>query len=81
MLSRPEAAALPARLVHTAAIGPVARLEFAFENAGEIVNVELPRQSWKDLALVPGSIVYLKPTQLRQFDSGRRAPSGATAVQ
>jgi sulfate/thiosulfate transport system ATP-binding protein len=81
VLLRAESAALPARLVHTVTIGPVARLEFALENAGEIVNVELPRQAWNDLALGPGSMAYLKPTHLRQFDAGVPKSGGSTAVQ
>jgi len=68
VLARPDAAALPARLVHSAAIGPVARLEFALEPAGQIVNVELPRAAWSELALGPGAVVYLKPKHLRRFD-------------
>jgi sulfate transport system ATP-binding protein len=68
VLARPDVAALPARLIHSAAIGPLARLEFALDHAGEIINVELPRAAWNELALGPGAVAYLKPTQLRQFD-------------
>ncbi len=54
--------------MHSAAIGPLARLEFALDHAGEIANVELSRAAWNDLALGPSAVVYLKPTQLRRFD-------------
>jgi sulfate transport system ATP-binding protein len=67
VLAQPDPAAHAARLVHSAAIGPVARLEFALEAAGETINVELPRAAWNRLGLVPGTIAYLKPTQVRRF--------------
>jgi hypothetical protein len=63
-------AALVARLVHGAAIGPVARLEFALESpAGHTINVELTRERWRELALHPGDIAYLAPTRTHRFGS------------
>jgi sulfate transport system ATP-binding protein len=59
--------ALPARLVHSAAIGPVARLEFALERDARTVNVELPREAARALALPRGAIAYLRPIRLRHF--------------
>ena len=53
----------PARFVHGTAIGPVARLEFALEPSAQTVNVELPRERYRALALRAGDIAYLTPTR------------------
>jgi sulfate/thiosulfate transport system ATP-binding protein len=64
----PAADSLAARLVHGVAVGPVARLEFLLEASSEhTINVELSREHYRELALHPGDIAYLKPTRLRQF--------------
>ncbi len=47
----PAPAALAARFVHGSAIGPVARLEFALEPSAQTINVELPRERFRELAL------------------------------
>jgi sulfate transport system ATP-binding protein len=63
----PTDQAFPARFVHGSAIGPVARLEFALEPSAHMVNVELPRERFRELALRPGEVAYLTPTRLHQF--------------
>jgi len=63
----PAASALAARFLHGSAIGPVARLEFALEPSAQTVNVELPRERFRELALRPGEIAYLTPNRLHQF--------------
>jgi len=63
----PAASALAARFLHGSAIGPVARLEFALEPSAQTVNVELPRERFRELALRPGEIAYLTPIRLHQF--------------
>jgi sulfate transport system ATP-binding protein len=63
----PADRAMAARLVHGSAIGPVARLEFALEPSAQTVNVELPRERFRELALRPGEVAYLTPTRLHQF--------------
>jgi sulfate/thiosulfate transport system ATP-binding protein len=63
----PSGSALPARFVHGSAIGPVARLEFALEPSTQTINVELPRERFRELSLKPGEIAYLTPTRLHQF--------------
>jgi sulfate transport system ATP-binding protein len=64
--------ALAARLVHGAAVGPVARLEFLLEaSSAHTINVELSRERYRELALQPGDVAYLKPTRLRQFAESR----------
>jgi len=68
VLGRPDAHAWPARLLHTATIGPVARLEFALEHDARTVNVELTREAARDLALPRGAVAYLRPTHLRRYE-------------
>ena len=63
----PTDVALPARLIHSATVGPVSRLEFALAADGRTINVELPRETFRALGLSTGSVAYLRPTHLRQF--------------
>jgi len=63
----PAPDALPARFVHGAAIGPVARLEFALEATAATVNVELAREAYRGLGLRTGEIAYLTPTRRAAF--------------
>ena len=63
----PAPASLAARFVHGSAIGPVARLEFALEPSAQTINVELPRERFRELALREGELAYLTPTRLHQF--------------
>ncbi len=65
----PSQSALAARFVHGSAIGPVARLEFALEPSAQTINVELPRELFRELSLQPGEIAYLTPIRLHQFAS------------
>jgi hypothetical protein len=60
---------LPARFVHGAAIGPVARLEFALEPSAQTVNVDLPRDAYRSLGLRTGDVAYLRPTRRAAFAS------------
>jgi sulfate transport system ATP-binding protein len=63
----PAQASLAARFVHGSAIGPVARLEFALEPSAQTINVELPRERFRELALREGEVAYLTPTRLHRF--------------
>ena len=65
--SLPGPDAWPARLAHSATVGPVTRLEFALAESAAPINVELSRDAFRALALAPGGIAYLKPTRLRHF--------------
>ena len=68
VLAQPAADALPARLVHSATVGPVSRLEFVLESDRQTINVELPRAAFRALQLAPGAVAYLQPTHVRHFD-------------
>ena len=68
VLAQPAADAWPARLVHSATVGPVSRLEFALEADRQTINVELPRAAFRALQIVPGTVAYLQPTRVRHFD-------------
>jgi sulfate transport system ATP-binding protein len=63
----PEPHAWPARLAHSATIGPMTRLEFTLADGEHPVNVEMPREAFRGLALTPGNIAYLRPTRLTRF--------------
>jgi sulfate/thiosulfate transport system ATP-binding protein len=73
VLAQPAANAWPARLVHSATVGPVSRLEFALEQDRHTINVELPRAAFRALRLSPGTIAYLQPTRVRRFDDAATA--------
>jgi len=68
VLAQPGVDALPARLVHSATVGPVSRLEFVLEGGQQTVNVELNRDAFRLLELRTGSVAYLQPTRVRHFD-------------
>jgi sulfate/thiosulfate transport system ATP-binding protein len=67
VLIEQDGTALPARLLHSATVGPISRLEFALSEGAQTINVELPREAFRALRLAPGSLAYLRPTRLRQF--------------
>ena len=67
---QPAPDAWPARLAHSATVGPVTRLEFAVDGRDAPVNVELPRAEFRALSLVPGTIAYLRATNIRHFAGG-----------
>ena len=73
VLAQPAADAWPARLVHSATVGPVSRLEFALEADRQTINVELPRAAFRALQIVPGTVAYLQPTRVRRFDDAATA--------
>jgi sulfate transport system ATP-binding protein len=71
--------AWPARLAHSATIGPIVRLEFAIEGHDAPVNVELPREQFRELAIAASDVAYLRPMRVRRFgaeadESSLRAP-------
>jgi sulfate transport system ATP-binding protein len=58
---------LPARVLHVNAIGSVVRLELAQEGAEQAstIQAEISKERFRELALVAGDRVYLRP---RRFD-------------
>jgi sulfate transport system ATP-binding protein len=67
VLLEPQPDTFPARLVHSATIGRLARLEFALPGDERAINVELPRDTARELALPRGAIAHLRPLHLRRF--------------
>jgi len=63
-----EANALPARLLHSAAVGPMSRLEFVLLAGEQTINVELPRERARSLALAVGEVAYLQALRVRAFE-------------
>jgi sulfate transport system ATP-binding protein len=68
VLGEPAPDALPARLVHSATVGRLARLEFALEHDQRSVNVEISRDAARALSLARGDRSFLRPLQLRRFE-------------
>jgi hypothetical protein len=64
----PAEGALPARLLHSATLGPVSRLEFGLHDGGATINVVLPRDTFRGLHLALGATAYLAPSRFRHFD-------------
>ncbi len=63
----PSPGGIPARFVHGTSIGATARLEFALDANAHLVNVEVPRDTYRDLRLRAGDIAYLTATQRHAF--------------
>jgi len=74
VLTQPDQGAMAARLLHSATVGPVTRLEFMLEANPQPINVELPRETFRMLGLAPGAVAYLKPTRVRHFEQALTSP-------
>ena len=57
----------PARFVHSAPIGPVARLEFALDVGADRSTSSCRATEFRALSLAPGTIAYLRATNVRHF--------------
>jgi sulfate transport system ATP-binding protein len=57
---------IPAQVEHVAPRGPVVRIELRAANG--TVEVDLSRERQRDLKLVAGQNVYIRPTVLREFE-------------
>jgi sulfate transport system ATP-binding protein len=65
-------ATLPARVLHVNAIGPVVRLELAREGDGNehlLIQAEISKERFRELALAAGDRVYLRPRRFDLFPS------------
>ena len=52
---------------HVQAVGPVVRLELLRQDNGELMEAELTKERFGELALASGERVHVKPRQLRVF--------------
>ena len=60
-------AAIQAVISHIRAIGPTVHLELRRGDTGDIIEAELSRERYPDLALMVGEPVSVKPRNLRLF--------------
>jgi sulfate transport system ATP-binding protein len=60
--------ALPATVEHVVPRGATVRVELTASAAAGTVEAELTREQHRDLALVPGEVVYIRPRALRVFE-------------
>ncbi len=60
-------AAFKAAVHYIHAVGPVVRLELLRDDDSEIIEAELPRERFEQLALEEGDQVYLRPRNFRVF--------------
>ena len=63
----PGARSIAARLLYTANVGPVAKLQFARLDDARSIDVELSRDAFEHLALRPQDVAYLSATRVRSF--------------
>jgi sulfate transport system ATP-binding protein len=54
-------------LRHVRRFGPMVRLELDRTDDGQVIEAEIPRAHFDELALVPGERVYVKPRSARLF--------------
>jgi sulfate transport system ATP-binding protein len=61
--------ALPAHVAHILAVGPVVRLELVRDGSdnGELIQVEITRERFRELQLVRGDQVFIKPSRYDLF--------------
>ncbi|HVY04478.1 MAG TPA: sulfate ABC transporter ATP-binding protein [Burkholderiales bacterium] len=64
-------AALPARIVHLLAVGAVVRIELVRENGepGQPIQAEISRERFRELNLVSGDRVFVRPRRLDLYPS------------
>ena len=60
-------AAFKAAIHYIHAVGPVVRLELLRDDDSEVIEAELPRERFEQLALAEGDQVYLRPRNFRVF--------------
>ncbi len=58
---------IPARILFIRAVGPVVHLELKREDTDELVEVELGKERFRQLALTAGELVFVKPRDLKIF--------------
>ena len=73
IVDRHKALAEPGIVRHVAAAGPIARIELAVEGIPHLIEAELTRQRYLELALKPGQAVMIAARAARVFPTGRPA--------
>jgi len=63
----PAKDALPAKVVHVAPVGPVAKIQLMRQDVGEIVEAEITRQYYGELRPRIGEYVYIQLSNARYF--------------
>lgn len=58
---------LPARILFIRAVGAMVRLELQREDTAELVEAELPKDRYRELALQVGESVFVKPREVTIF--------------
>jgi sulfate transport system ATP-binding protein len=58
---------IPARILFIRAVGPVVHLELKRKDTDELVEVELGKERFRQLALTAGELVFVKPRDLKIF--------------
>ncbi len=70
---------LRVHVVRALAVGPVARLELARDDNGEMIEVEIPTELYRKLALKEGESLVVKPRRMQVFLKND-APAAVGAV-
>jgi sulfate transport system ATP-binding protein len=65
--SRDHADAIPARVTHLHAIGPIVRVELSDIASGQPIEAELSKQRFRELDLLEGQTVYVHTRNARVF--------------
>lgn len=63
----PEKEAISARVIHIAAVGPIAKVQLSRQDTNEIVEAEITRQIYGQLKLNVGELVYIQLSNPRFF--------------
>ncbi|HXE56953.1 MAG TPA: sulfate/molybdate ABC transporter ATP-binding protein [Gemmatimonadales bacterium] len=68
---------IPAVVRHVRALGPIVRLELDRLGDGQLIEVQLPRERYRELRLATGDRVFVAPSHVRVFtDEGAPPPPG-----
>jgi sulfate transport system ATP-binding protein len=71
-------ASLAARIRYIRSAGPVVRLDLEREDAGGLIEAELPRDEFRDRGLEVGLRIFVKPRRLRVWVDTTDAPDDHT---
>ena len=66
---------LPAHIELVSVVGPTVRLELRVENGEDLVHAEIPKPRFRELGLVQGGSIAIRPIASRVFLEGEALPS------